>query len=49
MRDRKQKPEENTAVYFHDKLKICKVLGLSFPEIKEHVAAGLTSHDTAVK
>ena len=24
------------------------VLGLSFPEIKEHVAAGLTSHDTAV-
>ena len=49
MRDRKQKPDVNIAAYFHDKLiKICKILGLSFPEIKEHVAASLTSHDMAV-
>lgn len=48
MRYRKQQAGESVADYFHDKVRRCKSLGLTFPEIKEQVAAGLNSRETTM-
>lgn len=48
MRNRKQRDNECFADYYHEKVKLCKILGLPFEEIKEQVSSGLLSRDSAV-
>lgn len=47
MRNRLQSRDESAFAYFHDKVRLCKLLRLSFAEIKTQVLSGLRSHDQA--
>ena len=43
MQKRSQRPDEKTAEYFFDKVRLCKALNLPFDKIKQEVAVGLWS------
>ena len=43
MQKRSQRPDDKTAKYFFDKVRLCKALKLPFDEIKKQVAVGLWS------
>lgn len=47
MTTRVQPPKEDVSVYFHEKVKLCHKLNLSFNEVKEQVVIGLYSKDLA--
>ncbi|KAJ8915281.1 hypothetical protein NQ315_014789 [Exocentrus adspersus] len=47
MQKRVQKTGENISSYFHDKVTLCKICGLSFNEVKEQVAIGMLSEKLA--
>lgn len=45
MQSRVQAQKENISSYFHEKVRLCKELNLSFAEIKEQTAIGLWSRE----
>lgn len=47
MTTRVQRAKEDISAYFHDKVRLCKSLNLSFDEQKEQVAIGLASRELA--
>ncbi|KAJ8981421.1 hypothetical protein NQ317_015623 [Molorchus minor] len=47
MSNRVQGPKEDLSLYFHEKVKLCTELHLSFDERKEQIAIGLTSREMA--
>lgn len=45
MTSRTQGPREDLSLYFHNKVRLCKELGLTFDEQKEQIAIGLFSRE----